>query len=81
MIPNTVENMIDYLSDRGEFSLRKFENGSWYASIKIPAPKGCMAEVASDFKHKTNYEALRCVIERLEGLQTTISNPNKGITK
>ena len=81
MIPNSVEGMIDYLAERGEFSLRKFDNGCWYSSIKIPAPKGCLAEVASDFNHKTNYEALRCVIERINGLQTILSTPNKGQLK
>lgn len=79
MIPNSVEGMIDYLAERGEFTLRKYSDGCWYSSIKIPAPKGCTAEVASDFKHRTHFEALRCVIERLDGLQTIISTPYKGL--
>ncbi len=79
MIPNSVEGMIDYLAERGEFSLRKFSDGSWHANIKIPAPKGCTAEVASDFKHKTHYEALRCVIERLDGLRTIVSSEHKSL--
>ena len=79
MIPNSVEGMIDYLAERGEFSIRKFSDGLWHASIKIPAPKGCTAEVASDYKHRTHFEALRCVIERLDGLQTIISTPYKGL--
>lgn len=79
MIPNSVEGMIDYLAERGEFSLRKFSDGRWHASIKIPAPKGCTAEVASDYNHTTNYESLRCVIERLDGLQTILSSNNKGL--
>lgn len=73
---NSTEGMIDYLAERGEFSLRKFSDGSWHASIEIPAPKGCTAKVASDFKHRTHYEALRCVIERLDGLRTIVSNGN-----
>lgn len=77
MIPNSVEGMIDYLADRGEFSIRKFSDGSWHANIKIPAPKGCTAEVASDFKHRTHYEALRCVIERLDGLRTIVTTNSK----
>lgn len=79
MIPNSVEGMIDYLAERGEFSLRKFDSGYWYASIKIPAPKGCTAEVSSDFKHRTHYDALRCVIERLDGLRTIVSSEHKSL--
>ena len=79
MIPNSVEGMIDYLSERGEFTLRKFTNGWWYACIEIPAPKGCTAKVASDFDHITHYEALRCVIERLDGLSTIMSSDIKNI--
>jgi hypothetical protein len=77
MIPNTVEGMIDYLADRGEFFIRKFSDGSWHASIEIPAPKGCTAKVASDFKHPTHYDALRCVIERLDGLRTIVGTSSK----
>lgn len=79
MIPNTVEGMIDYLAERGEFCLRKFSDGCWHASIKIPAPKGCTAEVASDFKHPTHYDALRCVIERLDGLRTIVASDHKSL--
>lgn len=74
MIPNSVEGMIDYLAERGEFSLRKFSDGCWHANIEIPAPKGCTAKVGSDFKHRTHYEALRCVIERLDGLKTIVAD-------
>jgi len=82
MIPNSVEGMIDYLSERGKFSLTKFEDGLWHAWIEIPAPKGCTAKVASDFKHKTHYEALRCVIERLDGLRTVVAgNIINGVLK
>jgi hypothetical protein len=76
MIPNSVEGMINYLAERGEFSLRKFHNGKWYANIEIPAPKGCTAQVSSDFDHSSSYEALRLVIERLDGLSTIVSNKN-----
>lgn len=62
MIPNSVEGMIDYLAERGEFSLRKFSNGFWHANIEIPAPKGCTAMVGSDYKHRTHYEALRTIV-------------------
>ncbi len=79
MIPNSVEGMIDYLAARGEFSLRKFPDGKWHASIEIPAPKGCTAKVASDFKHATHYDALRCVIERLDGLRTIVASDIKNI--
>jgi hypothetical protein len=79
MIPNSVEGMIDYLAERGEFFLRKFSDGKWHASIEIPAPKGCTAKVASDFTHATHYEALRCVIERLDGLRTIVSTDIKNI--
>lgn len=82
MIPNSVEGMIDYLSERGKFSLTKFEDGLWHAWIEIPAPKGCTAKVASDFKHTTHYEALRCVIERLDGLRTVVAgNIINGVLK
>lgn len=77
MIPNSVEGMIDYLAERGEMSVRKFSDGKWHACVKIPAPKGITAEVKSDFEHATHYEALRCCIERLEGLRTVVSNDYK----
>lgn len=80
MIPNSTEGMIDYLAERGEFFLRKFSDGCWHAYIKIPAPKGCTAEVASDFKHRTPFEALRCVIERLDGLRTIVTSDIKTIS-
>jgi hypothetical protein len=73
---NSVEGMIDYLAERGDFSLRKFSDGKWHTSIEIPAPKGCTAKVASDYNHPTHYEALRCVIERLDGLRTIVGNNN-----
>jgi hypothetical protein len=79
MMPNSLEGMIDYLADRGEFSVRKFSDGCWHASIEIPAPKGCTAKVASDFKHMTHYEAVRCVIERLDGLRTIMTDNHKTI--
>lgn len=79
MIPNSVEGMIDYLAERGEFSLRKFSDGCWHANIEIPAPKGCTAKVASDYKHRTHYDALRCVIERLDGLRTIVGSETKNI--
>lgn len=79
MIPNSVEGMIDYLAERGEFSLRKFSDGMWHACIEIPAPKGCTAKVSSDFKHTTHYEALRCVIERLDGLRTIVGGDHKSL--
>jgi hypothetical protein len=79
MIPNSVEGMIDYLGERGKFSLLKFADGKWHAWIEIPAPKGCTAKVASDFTHATHYEALRCVIERLDGLRTIVSTQTKNI--
>lgn len=79
MIPNTVEGMIDYLAERGEFCLRKFPDGYWYANVEIPAPKGCTAKVASDFKHPTHYDALRCVIERLDGLRTIVASNHKSL--
>lgn len=79
MIPNSIEGMVDYLAERGEFSLRKFSDGSWHASIEIPAPKGCTAKVGSDYKHRTHYDALRCVIERLDGLRTIVTTNTKTI--
>lgn len=79
MIPNSLEGMIDYLADRGEFSVRKFSDGCWHAWIEIPAPKGCTAKVSSDFKHMTHYEAVRCVIERLDGLRTIMTDNHKTI--
>ena len=79
MIPNSVEGMIDYLAERGEFSLRKFSDGCWHANIEIPAPKGCTAKVGSDYKHRTHYEALRCVIERLDGLRTIVASDHKSL--
>ena len=79
MIPNSVEGMIDYLAERGEFSLRKFSDGCWHANIEIPAPKGCTAKVGSDYKHKTHNESLRCVIERLDGLRTIVSSEHKSL--
>ena len=56
---NSVDGMIDYLAERGEFFLRKFSDGKWHASIEIPAPKGCTTKVSSDYNHATHYEALR----------------------
>ena len=79
MIPNSVEGMIDYLSERGKFSLTKFNDGLWHSYIEIPAPKGCTAKVASDFTHQTHFEALRCVIERLDGLRTIVGSEPKNI--
>lgn len=80
MIPNSVEGMIDYLSERGKFSLTKFEDGMWHSWIEIPAPKGCTAKVASDFNHRTCYDALRLVIERLDGLKTIVSQNYKSLS-
>lgn len=50
-------------------SLVGLDTMGWHASIDLPAPAGCKAQVASDFQASTPEQALDQLEQRLEALR------------
>lgn len=67
----TSDEMLDLLAKVGRPRLYRHDDGKWSAKLKLPAPSGCTAEIASDFDHPTHRAALAKVIERMGQLKTT----------
>ena len=75
----TLYRLLMELAQIGAPTLRQMGTGGWHADVKFPAPKGCTAEVCSDFKHRTPVEALQCCRDRLGGLRNMISVPSPSV--
>lgn len=65
---NTIE-MLDALAEIGCPRLSKMGDGTWCASIELPAPKGVTSTVRSDFDHPTHESALTQLMARLGAVE------------
>jgi hypothetical protein len=73
------DEMLDYLSQFGRPWVCRNADGSWSASLDLPAPDGCTAEIKSwpGPKHKTHRDALTAVISRLGVMRGVLADPDK----
>lgn len=70
-----LENMLMSLARVGRPTLRQLESECWQCRLEFPAPEGVQAEVNSDFDHANPVEAMKKVLERLEGLRKITALP------
>ncbi len=67
-----LEQTIERLSILGMMAMYRHKDGTWSASLELPAPDGVTAKIASDFKNKTLLAALEQVEERLNGMRKVV---------
>lgn len=64
------------LSRLGQFELKRWADGRWYARVSFPAPEGVTAAVATDMiggkKHRDPVSALLEVEQRIANLKTVL---------
>ena len=73
----TSDEMLDELARIGQPTVRRFSDGTWYATLDLPAPNGVTLTVESDFEHASHREALATVLARLGDMRLMLSDPDR----
>ena len=71
----TSDDMLDFLSAAGRPNLFRHDDGTWSASLELPAPTGCEAKIRSGFEHPTHRSALGKLCELLTELRDAQGAP------